>query len=102
MEKFFDELQIKDAFRFSVILRNTKFCKHFLERILNIKISCIEYLKSQETIDRCKKCMDIYVKDGKETLYNIEMQTTENRNLPKRTRYFQEMIALNILEKGDN
>lgn len=46
--------------------------------------------------------MDIYVKDGKETLYNIEMQTTENRNLPKRTRYFQEMIALNILEKGDN
>lgn len=32
--------------------------------------------------------MDIYVKDGKETLYNIEMQTTENRNLLKRTKIF--------------
>ncbi len=46
--------------------------------------------------------MDIYVEDGKETVYNIEMQTTENRNLPKRTRYYQGMIDLNILEKGEN
>ena len=30
------------------------------------------------------------------------MQTTENRNLPKRTRYYQGMIDLNILEKGEN
>ena len=28
------------------------------------------------------------------------MQTTLNRNLPKRTRYYQGMIDLNILEKG--
>ena len=42
------------------------------------------------------------MEDGKENVYNIEMQTTENRNLPKRTRYYQGMIDLNILEKGDN
>ncbi len=30
------------------------------------------------------------------------MQATENRNLPKRTRYYQGMIDLNILEKGEN
>ena len=46
--------------------------------------------------------MDIYVEDGRETVYNIEMQTTENRNIPRRTRYYQGMIDLNILEKGDN
>ena len=46
--------------------------------------------------------LDIYGEDGNETVYNIEMQTTENRNLPKRTRYYQGMIDLNILEKGDN
>ena len=106
MEKAFEELQIKDDFMFSVIMRNPKFCKPFLERILGIKISRIEYPKSQETIDIKKKKksvrLDIYVEDGKETVYNIEMQTTENRNLPKRTRYYQGMIDLNILEKGDN
>lgn len=52
MEKAFEELQIKDDFMFSVIMRNPKFCKPFLERILGIKISRIEYPKSQETIDR--------------------------------------------------
>ena len=106
MEKAFDELQIKDDFMFSVIMRNPKFCRPFLERILGIKISRIEYPKSQETIDISADAksvrLDIYVEDGKETVYNIEMQTTENRNLPKRTRYYQGMIDLNILEKGDN
>ena len=106
IEKAFEELQIKDDFMFSVIMRNPKFCKPFLERILNIKISRIEYPKSQETIDLSADAksvrLDIYVEDGKETVYNIEMQTAENRNLPKRTRYYQGMIDLNILEKGDN
>ena len=106
MEKAFEELQIKDDFMFSVIMRNPKFCKPFLERILGIKISHIEYPKAQETIDITADAksvrLDIYVEDGKETVYNIEMQTTENRNIPKRTRYYQGMIDLNILEKGDN
>lgn len=70
------------------------------------QISRIEYPKSQETIDISADAksvrLDIYVEDGKETVYNIEMQTTENRNLPRRTRYYQGMIDLNILEKGDN
>jgi len=52
MEKAFEELQIKDDFMFGVIMRNPKFCKPFLERILNIKISRIEYPKSQETIEK--------------------------------------------------
>ncbi len=106
MEKAFEELQIKDDFMFSVIMRNPKFCKPFLERVLGIKISYIEYPKSQETIDISADAksvrLDIYVEDGKETVYNIEMQTAENRNIPKRSRYYQGMIDLNILEKGEN
>ena len=35
VEKAFDELQIKDDFMFSVIMRNPKFCKPFLERVLD-------------------------------------------------------------------
>ena len=106
MGKTFEKLQLKDDFMFSIIMRNPKFCKPFLERILGIKIARIEYPKSQETIDISADAksvrLDIYVEDGKETVYNIEMQTTENKNLPKRTRYYQGMIDLNILEKGDN
>mgnify|MGYP000029502718 FL=1 len=104
--KAFEQLQIKDDFMFSVIMRNPKYCKPFLERILGVKISHIEYPKSQETIDITADAksvrLDIYVEDAENTVYNVEMQTVENRNLPKRTRYYQGMIDLNILEKGEN
>ena len=93
MSKAFEELQIKDDFMFSVIMRNPKFCKPFLERVLGVKISRIEYPRSQETIDLSAEAksvrLDIYVEDGEETVYNIEMQATTNRNLPRRTRYYQ-------------
>lgn len=106
MSKKFEELEIKDDFMFGVIMRNPKYCKPFLETILDIKISRIEYPKSQETIDLSSDAksvrLDVYVEDGKGTVYNIEMQTTGNKILPKRMRYYQGMIDLSILEKGDS
>ena len=39
MAKKFEELQISDDFMFGVIMRNPKYCKPFLETILNIKIN---------------------------------------------------------------
>ena len=105
-EKAFENLQLKDDFMFGVIMRDPKYCKPFLERILGVRISHIEYLNSQQVIDLSVDAksvrMDIFVEDGKNTLYNIEMQTGENKNLPKRTRYYQGMMDLNILEKGAN
>lgn len=106
MEKTFEELQLKDDFMFSVVMRNPKFCKPFLERVLGIKITHIEYPKAQNTIDLSADAksvrLDIYVENGNNSVYNIEMQTTENGNLPKRTRYYQGMIDLGILEKGED
>ena len=40
------------------------------------------------------------MEDGQGSIYNIEMQTASNRNIPKRMRYYQGMIDLSILEKG--
>ena len=103
-EKAFEELQIKDDFMFSIIMREEKFCKPFLERVLGVSIARIEYPKPQEVIDLSADAksvrLDIYVEDGNNSVYNIEMQAERNRNLPKRTRYYCGMIDLNILEKG--
>ena len=104
--KRFEELEIQDDFMFGVIMRNPKYCKPFLETVLNVKIERIEYPKSQEIIDLSADAksvrLDVYVEDGKGTVYNIEMQTTSNKNIPKRMRYYQGMIDLNILEKGED
>lgn len=38
----------------------------------------------------------------KGTVYNIEMQTTNPGNIPRRARYYQGMIDLNLIEKGED
>ena len=44
----------------------------------------------------------MYVEDDQNTVFNLEMQTSDNRNLPKRMRYYQGVIDLNILQKGQD
>lgn len=104
MSKKFEDLTISDDFMFGIIMRNPKYCKPFLETILNIKISRIEYPQDQKTInlslDAKSIRLDVYVEDDSDTVYNIEMQNGHHENLPKRTRYYQGMIDLNLLDKG--
>ena len=104
MIKRFEELEFKDDFMFCIIMKNPKYCKPFLETVLGVKINHIEYPSSQESIDLSLDAksvrLDVYVEDGKGTVYNIEMQTANKYNLPKRMRYYQGIIDLNILEKG--
>ena len=104
--KKFEELEIRDDFMFGVIMRNPKYCKPFLETVLNIKIGHIEYPKSQEIIDLSADAkgvrLDVYVEDGKGTVYNIEMQTTSNKNIPKRMRYYQGNIDIDCIQKGQD
>lgn len=106
MDKIFEELELKDDFMFGVVMRNPRYCKPFLETILGIRISHIEYPASQQTIDLSADAksvrLDVYVEDGKGTVYNVEMQTTVRRNLPRRMRYYQGMIDLSILKKGED
>lgn len=44
--------------------------------------------------------LDVYVKDEKEVVYDIEMQVSHTKELPKRSRYYQSMIDLQLIDKG--
>lgn len=105
-EKEFDKLTIKDNFIFGAVMRNEKQCKTLLECILGIKIRKIEYTDVEKVIEKTYSSkgvrLDVYVEDDMNTVYNIEMQATNKKNLPKRIRYYQAMIDLNIIEKGSS
>ena len=104
--KNYDELELKDDFMFGMVMRNPKYVKPFLEAILKIKIRKVVYPESQKAIDLSANAkgvrLDVYVEDDQNTVFNLEMQTTHKKDLPKRMRYYQGMIDLNILEKGEN
>lgn len=45
--------------------------------------------------------LDAYTQDEEERIYNVEMQVADTGELPKRSRYYQGMIDLNLIEKGE-
>ena len=102
--KKYEELELRDDFMFSRIMSNPKFVKPLLETILGVKIRKIVYPQTQKTIDLSLQAkgirLDVYVEDDQNTVFNLEMQTSDGANLPKRMRYYQGMIDLNILDKG--
>ena len=104
--KPYEELELKDDFMFGLIMHDSKYVKPFLEMILKIKIRKVVYPQSQKSIDLSANAkairLDVYVEDAQNTVFNLEMQTSDNRNLPKRMRYYQGVIDLNILQKGQD
>ena len=101
-----ERLSIQDNFIFQRVMQNVKLCKWLLERILRIQIREIRYPDTEKTIDVRLDSkavrLDVYVADEAGTVYNIEMQTTKGRDgeLPKRARYYQAMIDMDLLGKG--
>ena len=104
--KKYEELDITDPFIFAKVMSEKELCKPLLENILNIKIRDIVYVDYEETIQMTAKSkgirLDIYVEDDDNTVFNLEMQTTTYKVLPKRSRYYQGIIDLNMIEKGES
>jgi len=99
-----EEIGISNDFMFGKVMREPELCRKLLETILQVSIKRIEYPEEQKVIDIAKDSksvrLDVYVNDDAGTVYDVEMQTTSARDLPKRARYYQGMIDLQLIEKG--
>lgn len=106
MNKTLQELNLEDDFLFAKVMSDKEICKEFLEKLLDVKIEKIEMPENQKTIDLLLECkgirLDIYVKDENNTVYNIEMQRSDNKNLGKRMRYYQGNIDIDCIQKGQD
>lgn len=102
--KKYEELTIVDDFMFGKVMRNPKHCKKLLEIILDVKIRKIIFIDDQQTADpdyRAKSIrIDVYVEDDASTVYIVEMQIRNTGELPLRSRYYQSVIDINMIEKG--
>lgn len=100
------DLNLEDDFLFAKVMSDSEICREVLEKILNIKIEKIVILEEQKVIDMLIESkgirLDVYVKDEFGTIYNVEMQRGKNKNLPRRFRYYQGSIDLDLISKGDD
>ena len=102
--KTYEELDFTDDFLFCKILEiKPELARELLEMILQFPIRKVK-VNRQVSIDQFREGrgirLDVYAEDENNTVYDIEMQTTKQKDLPKRTRYYQGMIDLNLIEKG--
>ena len=100
-----EELTFTDDFMFGTIMKNKPICKGVLERLLHIKVGKIEYPSLQKTIAPFYKSkgirLDVYVAESSR-VFDIEIQTSVPPDLPKRTRYYQSLMDVDNLLRGQS
>ncbi|MCD8220626.1 MAG: Rpn family recombination-promoting nuclease/putative transposase [Clostridiales bacterium] len=103
--KDWEELGLSNDFLFGKIMSKPELCKQMLETILDIEMERLEYPEAQKSIIEEKDArsvrLDIYVRDGKETVHNVEIQTVDKKELPKRSRYYSSMLDIQELNRGE-
>ncbi len=107
----FENLTIQNDFIFKKVMSRKRICIHLLEELLQIKIADINYLEAEKALEPEYTSrgirLDIIVADDRNTHYNLEMQVKNNKNpdtkkhvLPKRTRYYQALLDIDLLQNS--
>ncbi len=86
-------------------MQNPTLCKELLHRTFpDLQIDHIENSELQKSIrpdaDNKNVRLDIYIQDDTDTVYDIEMQVADTRELSKRIKYYQSLIDLQLTDKG--
>ena len=102
-EEKWEKATIANNFIFYKVMRhNPDVCKELLEILLEMEIEKIE-MRTEETIeiDFGSKGirLDVYAKNSSQS-FNLEMQTTDEGDLPERARYYQGAMDVDSLSAG--
>ena len=102
--KDLSELTLMDDYMFGAVMEDPAIAKTVIEHILSKKLRRVAYVEPQRTMKeryagRAVR-LDLYVEDEHGNIYNVEIQTTNKHNLPRRMRYYQSIIDVHILSPG--
>ncbi|MBR5966334.1 MAG: Rpn family recombination-promoting nuclease/putative transposase [Treponema sp.] len=105
MKKKLEDLTFADNGMFQAVLSDPQICAELVERLLGIQIERVEYPELEKAIKPFYNTkgvrLDVYIKD-KNKVIDIELQSYTQRALGKRTRYYQSMIDMDSLMKGES
>ena len=112
-ETKFEDLKISNDFMFKEVMKSNKeLCKRLVGSIMQQEIEDIVYIDTEKTMqpyyDSRGIRLDVILADENHTRYNLEMQARNVISkagvalLPKRTRYYQSVIDMDMLKKGQD
>ena len=112
-ETKFEDLTISNDSMFKEVMKSNKgLCKRLVGSIMQQDIEDIVYIETEKTMqpyyDSRGIRLDVILADKNHTRYNLEMQARNVISkarvalLPKRTRYYQSVIDMDMLKKGQD
>lgn len=105
MGKKFQDLDLSNAYLFAAAMQDKEICRLVLQTIIGTEVKSVR-VHAEHTIfyNSDFKCvrLDIYAKDELEVSYNIEMQNENNKNLAKRSRFYQAEMDITSLKPGED
>ena len=105
LQERIDRLTFTDDGMFQEVLRDPEISAELVERLLHVKVGHIEYPELEKTIAPFYTTkgvrLDVYLKDS-EKIIDVEMQSYPLEALGKRTRYYNSMMDMDSLMKGQD
>ena len=99
-----EKLTFADDGMFQAVLSDPAICAELVELLLGIKIRRVEYPELEKAIRPFYTTkgvrLDVYLKD-KNKVIDVELQSYPQSALGKRTRYYQSMVDMDSLMKGE-
>ena len=109
----FEDLTIQSNFMFKHVMGNKGLCQRFISNVMQCDVVDLEYIETEKELEPYfdSKCvrLDVIVVDKNNNRYNLEMQVrnvlskeTKLSLLPKRARYYQSVMDMDMLQKGQS
>lgn len=104
IEERWENLTLANDFMFRAVMSDEKLCTEMMRRILpDIEINYISIPEAQksikETLGTRGVRFDLYAKSDNGKIYDIEIQTTDNKDLARRSRAYQLSMGLDVLNR---
>ena len=103
--KKFEDLVYSDDWMFKKVMENKDICQKVIERLLHIQVADISYPELEKAISPYYTShgvrLDVYVKDS-DRVFDLEIQSYKEDALGKRMRYYQSMVDIDSLMKGED
>ena len=106
--KTIQQLNLEDDFLFAKVMSDKDVCRKVLEKILSVSIREVSMPSTQKTINMLYDGkgirLDVYLNDDEGTVYNVKMERGKHKKsiLPKRSRYYQGNIDLDIISADED
>ena len=105
MEKKIEDLTFIDDGMFQAVMHEPEICEEVIARLLHVEVEKVVYPELEKQIKPFYTSkgvrLDVYLKDNNKII-DVEIQTYRQDAIGKRTRYYQSMIDIDSLMKGQD